>query len=85
MGTKAKDSKETATTVAIKGTSVWITKRLRRRKETRTSPILREAETKNTVITAVVMCILRLSASESLGILDIRSSSLRAEQRSKKC
>ena len=47
-----------------------------------TRPILREAETRNTVmITAIVMGILRLSGSESLGILDIRSLRPRAETR----
>ena len=79
MGTKAKDSKETATTAARHGTRVRIIEHPRRRKETRTSTILRETKTRNTRITAIVMGILRPSASENLGILDIRSSRLRME------
>ena len=62
VGTKAKDSKKIAMTVARKGARVQIAKHPRRREKTRTSPILGEAETRNTVITASVMGMLRLSA-----------------------
>ena len=52
----------------------------RRRKETTISPtLLREAEIQNTVIAAVIMSILRQSASESLIISAIWSPSPRAE------
>ena len=42
---KAKDSNETATISARKGTRVWITKHPRRRQVTRISTVRREAET----------------------------------------
>ena len=71
------DSKETVTTATRKDTTARITALPRRIKATR--PILREAETRNTAITAIVMGILRLSASESLGILVIRNSNPREE------
>jgi hypothetical protein len=56
------DSKETATTAAGNDTQVRSTKYPIRREETRSSPILREAETRNTVITAAV--ILRYTEAE---------------------
>ena len=65
------DSKETVTTATRKGTQVRIAELPRRMKTTR--PVLREAETRHTAITAIVIGIPRFSASESLGIPVIRN------------
>ena len=67
---KGTDSKVTANSLASKDTRQKVAGP---RKIKATRPILREAETRNTVLTATGMDIPRLSVSESPGILDIKS------------